>query len=259
MRVAAVYDIHGNLPALEAVLQDVRRAEIDQVVVGGDVVPGPMPRETLACLSDLDIPVQYIQGNGEVAVLAERAGTGSGNLPEQAREAVRWTAEQLRPVDERWLASWPKTLRLAVRGVGEVLFCHATPRSDTEVFTRLTPEDRLVPIFDGLGVPLVVCGHTHMPFDRMIGGTRVVNAGSVGMPFGEPGASWLLLGPGVQLRHTAYDLTRAAERLRGTEYPQAREFAAQNVLQPPSERQMLEAFTRVELVRPWTATPPPSR
>jgi diadenosine tetraphosphatase ApaH/serine/threonine PP2A family protein phosphatase len=90
---------------------------------------------------------------------------------------------------------------------------------------------------------VVVCGHTHMQFDRMIGTTRVVNAGSVGMPFGEPGAYWLLLGPDVELRHTSYDLKRAAERIRQTDYPQAEDFAARYVLQPPSEGEMLEVFT----------------
>ena len=247
MRVAAIYDIHGNLPALEAVLQDIRQAEVDQIVVGGDVLPGPMPRETLRCLLDLDIPVQFIQGNGDREVLALRRGTETGAVPEQFREVMRWNAEQLHPEDEQLLASWPKTLRVEIGGVGEVLFCHATPRSDTEVFTRLTPEDRLLPIFAGLNVPLVVCGHTHMQFDRTIGKVRVVNAGSVGMPFGEPGAYWLLLGPDVELRHTPYDLTKAAERIRETNYPQAQEFAAHNVLHPPSEEKTLEAFTKVEL------------
>jgi predicted phosphodiesterase len=145
------------------------------------------------------------------------------------------------------LASWPETLRVEIPGLGEVLFCHATPRNDIEIFTRLTPEDRLRPIFEPLGVSLVVCGHTHMQFDRTIGTIRVVNAGSVGMPFGEPGAHWLLLGPDVRLRHTSYDLANAAERIRDTSYPHAVEFAARNVLHPPSEGEMLEAFTRSEL------------
>jgi putative phosphoesterase len=247
MRVAALYDIHGNLPALEAVLHDVREAEADHVVVGGDVVPGPMPRETIACLLDLDIPVQFIQGNGDREVLARMRGTETDTVPEQFREVVRWTAQQLHPEYEQLLASWPKTLRVQVRGLGEVLFCHATPRSDTEIFTRLTPDDRLLPVFEGLNVPLVVCGHTHMQFDRTIGETRVVNAGSVGMPFGEPTAGWLLLGPDVQLRQTVYDLAKAADRIRDTRYPQAHDFAARNVLQPPSEAEILEAFARAEL------------
>jgi putative phosphoesterase len=247
MRVAALYDIHGNLPALEAVLHDVCRAEVDQVVVGGDVVLGPMPRETLARLLDLDVPVQFIRGNGEAAVLAALDGTDAGTVPERFRDVVRWVARELQPEYERVVAGWPATLRLEIAGLGAVLFCHATPRSDTEVFTRVTPEDRLLPIFEGLGVPVVVCGHTHMPFDRMVAGTRVVNAGSMGMPFGAPGAYWLLLGPDVQLRQTAYDLAAAAERIRDTAYPQAHEFAAQNVLHPPAEDEMLAAFARAEV------------
>jgi len=242
MRVAAIYDIHANLPALEAVLEDIREAEVDHVVVGGDVLPGPMPRETLTRLRDLDIPVQFIRGNGDREVIAP-----TGAVPKQFREVMRWNAEQLHPEDERLLATWPATVSVEIRGLGEVLFCHATPRNDTEVFTRLTPEDRLLPIFEGLSAPVVVCGHTHMQFDRTIGSIRVVNAGSVGMPFGEPGAYWLLLGPDVQLRHTPYDLAKAAERIRDTKYPQAQEFAARNVLQPPPEAATLEAFTRVEL------------
>ena len=196
MPVAAIYDIHANLPALEAVLQEIRQAGVDQVVVGGDVVPGPMPRETIACLLDLDIPVQFLYGNGEVAVLEQMAGREPAAVPEQFRPIIRWTAQQLDPEHERVLAGWPKTLRVEIAGLGEVLFCHATPRNENECFTRLTPEERLLPVFEGLDVPVVVCGHTHMQFDRMIGRTRVVNAGSVGMPFGEPGAYWLLLGPG---------------------------------------------------------------
>jgi putative phosphoesterase len=246
MQVAALYDIHGNLPALEAVLQDIRQAEIDCVVVGGDVLPGPMPRETIARLLELDIPLQFIQGNGDRVVLGARAGTESSEVPQRFRELIRWTARQLHPEDERLLATWPKTLRIEIGGLGDVLFCHATPRSDTEVFTRRTPEDRLLPVFEGLDAPMVVCGHTHMQFDRTIGGIRVLNAGSVGMPFGEPGAYWLLLGPDVQLRRTSYDLAKAADRIRHTDYPQAEDFAAHNVLQPPTEDEMLELFANAE-------------
>ncbi len=247
MRVAAIYDIHGNLPALEAVLQDVRQAEAELVVVGGDVIPGPMPHETLAHLLNFDIPVRFIQGNGEIDALAEMRGTGTSRVPEQFREIVRWSAQQLYPEYEQLLTGWAKTLCIEISGLGEVLFCHATPRDDNEIFTRLTPEERLLPIFEGLGVSVVVCGHTHMQFDRMIGSIRVVNAGSVGMPFGEPGADWLLLESDVQLRHTPYDLTKAAGRIRETNYPQAQDFATQYVLQPPSKEKMLEAFTRAEL------------
>ena len=273
MRVAALYDIHGNLPALEAVLRELRQAGVDQVVVGGDVVPGPMPRETLQRLLDLDLPVHFIHGNGELAILAQMSpepgrrmspepgrniaatdessvtywGTTSGAPPpEPVRVIYRWTAAQLRPDYGPVLAGWPRTLRLAIPGLGEVLFCHATPRSETELFTRLTAEERLLPLFDGLGASLVVCGHTHMQFDRMIGGTRVVNAGSVGEPIGEPGACWLLLGPDVELRRTPYDLQQAGERIRATDYPEAGEFAY-DLLQPPPEADTLKLYSEWEL------------
>ena len=246
MRVAAIYDIHGNLPALEAVLQDIAQAKVDLVVVGGDVVAGPMPCETLACLLNFTIPVQFIQGNADREVVAQMAGTDADAVPEHVREIVRWVAHQLHPEHARLLASWPTTLEVEISGLGEVLFCHATPQSDTEVFTRLTPEERLVPLFDGLNAPLVICGHTHMQFDRTIGRTRVVNAGSVGMPYGEPGAYWLLLGPRVQFRHTRYDSTQAAASILATDYPQAQDFAAHNVVQTPSEAEALEVFTQME-------------
>lgn len=242
MRVAALYDIHGNLPALEAVLGEVREADVDRVVVGGDVVPGPMPREAIAALLALDLPVQCIRGNGERWVLARRSGEESDAVPEQAREVIRWVAERLAPDEARELASWPPLLTLEIAGLGRVVFCHATPRSDSELFTRLTPEERLRPVFEPSRAAVVVCGHTHMPFERRIGNVGVVNAGSVGMPFGEPGAHWLLLGPGIEPRRTRYDREEAARRVRATEYPQAEAFAAANILQTPSEAEMLELF-----------------
>lgn len=245
MRIAALYDVHGNLPALEAVVQEIRQLEIDQVVVGGDVVPGPMQNEALQCLLGLPFPVHFIQGNCEVAVLAAATGREIGRMPEQAKQAMRWSARQLPPGAQQRFASWPKTLRIEVPGLGPVLFCHGTPRDENEYFTRLTPEDHLLPIFAGLDVSVVVCGHTHMQFDRMVGNIRVVNAGSVGMPFGRPGAYWLLLGPGIELRHTSYDLQRAAGRVLETNYPQAQEFAERNVLEPPSEELMLERLSAV--------------
>jgi putative phosphoesterase len=247
MRVAAFYEIHGNLPALEAVLEEIRREKIDRIVIGGDVVPGPMPRDTIARLRELDVPTQFIRGNGDREIVAWRRGVESAAIPEPYRETMRWVARQLRDEDEQWLASWPETLRLDIPGLGEVLFCHATPRNDVDVFTRLTPEGPLRPLFAGVGASVVVCGHTHMQFDRTVGGVRVVNAGSVGMPYADAGAYWLVLGPEITLRHTNYDLARAAEVVRGTSYPQAEDFAANNILNPPAEAKMLEAFTKLGL------------
>ena len=247
MRIAALYDIHANLPALEAVLQEIGDVGVDLIVVGGDVVPGPMPRETIAALLALPGAVRFIQGNGERDVLTMASGVDTHTVPEQARDIVRWTSGILTPAQLSLLDAWPQTLRIAVPGLGDVLFCHATPRSDREIFTARTSEQRLLPIFDAAAAAVVICGHTHMQFDRRVGETRVVNAGSVGMPFGAPGAYWALIDDDVELRRTAYDVTAAADRIRASDYPQASEFASGNMERPPAEAAMVELFERAAL------------
>ena len=246
MRVACLYDIHGNLPALEAVLAEVRDAGADRIVVGGDVVPGPMPRECLDLLYALETPTDFIIGNGDRETVAASHGPVSSVIPELFHEAMRWNAAQLRPHQLEAMARWPLTTRLTIDGIGEALFCHATPRNDTEIFVKTTSDEKLAPIFDAVAAQLVVCGHTHMQFDRVVGPTRIVNAGSVGMPFQDAGAYWVLLGPGVTLRRTAYDLDAAAARVRGTAYPHA-EYAVAGILTPPDEAATIAQFEKVEL------------
>jgi predicted phosphodiesterase len=246
MRVACLFDIHAVLPALEAVMADVGDARVDRIVVGGDVLPGPMPKETLELLRSLDITTDFIIGNGDREVAAAARGPVGSAIPEFFREALKWNAAQLGPDEVRIIESWPLTKELTIEGIGRVLFCHATPRNDTEIFLKTTSDEKLRPIFDSLGVQLVVCGHTHMQFDRIVGRTRIINAGSVGMPFQDAGAYWALVGPGVTLRRTAYDLDRAAARVRATAYPQAEQCAA-GILTPPTEQATLEQFKNAEL------------
>jgi predicted phosphodiesterase len=248
MRVAALYDIHGNLFALQAALREVRDAHVDLIVVGGDVLPGPMPRETLACLMALEIPVRFIHGNGDRVVATHLAGGDIDEVPVGFREAIHWTAQQLDTDQRHAIARWPPTHELDIAGIGRTLFCHATPRNDTECFTRVTAEERLTPVFTAVNASLVVCGHTHMQFDRTVARRRVVNAGSVGMPFqSPPGAYWLLLGPDVQLRRTDYDFATAAEAIRATAYPQAEALAVRYVLNPPADEESLQMFAGAEL------------
>jgi predicted phosphodiesterase len=247
VRVAALYDIHGNLPALDAVLRDVAAAGVDEIVIGGDVIPGPMPRECLERLLEMPTPTRFISGNCEREALTLAAGNASSRLPESVQAALRWAAEQLAPDLIAAVAGWPATSRLSHESLGDVLFCHATPRNDSEIFTRLTPEAQLRPVFERADAAIVVCGHTHMQFDRQVGATRVVNAGSVGMPFQAPGGYWLLLAETLELRRTDYDRARAAELIRATRYPQAEEFAQRYVLDPPSEEETLAQYSRVEL------------
>lgn len=244
MRVAALYDIHGNLPALESVLEELQRVTVDQIVVGGDVLSGPMQVDCFERLSALSAPVHYLIGNSDREVIATRRGDENKRLPPFALEMLRWSARQLAAEHEQWIAGWPKTVALQIPRLGRVLFCHATPRDDNEIFTARTDEARLLPIFDAAMADVVVCGHTHMQFDRIVGKTRVVNAGSIGMPFGPPGADWLLLGADVELRHTNYDRESAGRRIAATGFPNVPEF---DMLNPPAAEKMLELYHKAEL------------
>lgn len=240
MRIAALYDIHGNLPALDAVLAEVERAGVDAIVVGGDVLPGPMAAATLDRLLALDSPTFFIHGNGERDVLTCVRGEEPVRVPEAFREAVRWTARQLGGHHVDAIAAWPLLLSLDTDH-RTIAFCHATPRDDNEIFTRNTPDARLAPLLEGIDKQIIVCGHTHMQFDRMVGEVRVVNAGSVGMPFGTPGAHWLLIDDAPHLRRTDYDTNAAARLVRQTPYPDAERLAAM-IVTPPSEDTMLATF-----------------
>lgn len=246
MPTAALYDIHGNLPALDAVLADLDASGADRVVVGGDVVAGPFPSETLRRLRDLAVPTYYLRGNAEAEALRAAAGRAPGGLSERADEEARWLAATLSATDLAFIATWPPTVDLVVPPWGRVLFCHATPGSDSRVFTERTPEAALAPLFEGVDADLAVCGHTHLPFDRAAGSRRVVNAGSVGMPFGRTGADWLLLGDAVEFRHTDYDLADAAGRVRRSGYPHADAFAQRSVESVPGKAAALAMLAALE-------------
>jgi putative phosphoesterase len=246
MKIAALYDIHANAPALEAVLEEVHTVGVDLIVFGGDALPGPMPQETLRLLRSLRIPSQFISGNGDRVVLMAARGEEPTEVPEQFRETVHWNAKQLSSEDLAWISSWPATLPLRISN-SQALFCHASPRNDTDIFTELTKESDLLPLFASVSEGVVVCGHTHMQFDRKVGEKRVVNAGSVGMPFEGTGAFWLLIDGDLSLRRTSYNLVGAAARIGASGYPHAEYYASENVLTTPTKEAMLKAFSNVRL------------
>ena len=248
-RMAALYDIHGNLPALEAVLAEVEQAEVDLIVIGGDVFPGPMAAECLDRLLACGISIVKVRGNGERAILECRDGRLSQKLPAAALAAIEWHAANLDPRHEQMLLSntWQPTIRLGVPGTGTVLFVHATPIRDTDIFTERTPDDALHRVFANADADVVLCGHTHLQFERTLGDLRIVNAGSVGMPFDGPGACWALIDGGVTLRRTPYDVEAAAETIRRSAYPGAAEFADRYILHPPTREATLEMFASAEL------------
>jgi len=242
-RVAALYDVHGNLPALEAALADADANGAEMLVFGGDLALGPMPVEVLDTVASLGARALSLRGNCDrlmVDAFDDRPLPSS--LPPAVRESIGWAAAQLSRDHRDFLAALPETLTIDVAGVGPVLCCHATPRSDDEIFTVRTPDERIRPMFANVHEAVVVCGHTHMQFQRRLGELLVVNAGSVGMPFGVAGAHWLLLGPEIEPRRTTYGEARAVERIARTSYPEASAFAERSVLHPPSEEQMLAAF-----------------
>src|SRR4051812_48923822 len=230
MRIAALYDIHGNLPALDAVLADVAREDVDLLVIGGDVYPGPMAHECVDRVLSCGIPYRAIAGNGERAVLEAIQGKRDEALPGEVHAVVDWSASTLTPAHAQLLREWPPSLRMDVPGVGRVLFVHATPANDTDIFTERTPEAVLRRIFDGVDADVVFCGHTHIQFTRDVGPCRIVNAGSVGMPFDAAGAYWVLLDHTASLRVTAYAANRAAELLRQSDYPSLQTFIDRYVL-----------------------------
>jgi predicted phosphodiesterase len=196
LTVAALYDVHGNLPALEAVLAEV--PEGVPIVVGGDVAAGPWPAESLGRLRSLGDRVRWIRGNADRELVEEARGIAPPEVIDFVR--TRLTDDHL-----DFLRPLPLTETFAVDGLGSVLFCHATPRSDEELLTRISPDERWEAALAGVDADVVVCGHTHVQFERRVGNLKLLNAGSVGMPYeAEPGAYWALLGPDVDLRRTAY-------------------------------------------------------
>ena len=242
MRVAAIYDIHGNLPALEAVLDDIQEAAPDAIVVGGDSASGPFPRETIERLMTLGRHVHVIRGNADRELVADfdRAAEPEGATGKDDLWGLRgaWTAQQITSEQRDFLAGLPETKSFDISGIGRTVFCHGSPRSDEEIITAATDERRLRRILNGIQEDLVVCGHTHIQFDRVVDATRVVNAGSVGMPYErEPGAYWALLGPEVGLKRTTYDFDAVAEQIRNSGFPEAGEHADQlfTELTPPEE------------------------
>ena len=244
VRVAALYDVHGNLPALEAVLAELDEVAPDAtILVGGDFANGPFPRETVARLVALGERVVFIRGNGEREFLEGRADADEGW---GARTA--FVANALSDEQRAFLSRLAETVTVDVERLGSVLFCHGSPRSDMEIVTYLTTDERLRPMVAGVPAAVVVLGHTHSQFDRVVDATRIVNAGSVGMPYEDaPGAYWALLGPGVELRRTPYDLEAAAERIRASGFPAAEEYASEHVLRVVSREEASTYFEGLAL------------
>jgi predicted phosphodiesterase len=236
MQVAALYDVHGNLPALEAALADVDRSGADTILCGGDLLLGPHPSECLELLRERG--ATFIRGN------CDRAVADGADWDDPWTERVEWTASRLGDDQLQFARAWPEVVRLEVEGLGRVLFCHGSPRSDEEIVTAITPAKRLDPMLDGVLERVVVGGHTHVQFDRIVGDRRLVNAGSVGLPYeGEAGiACWALLGPDVELCRARYEVGLAVDALSASGYPDDDGAVRGYLLEPSSAEEATTHF-----------------
>ena len=230
MRVAALCDVHGNLPALEAVLAEIASLDVDRIVSGGDLIMGPFSRECVGRLQLLD--AVFVRGN------AERTPEG---VPEDYLAQAEWVMDQLGEETLAWLRALPHAV-----SVGGVRYCHGSPRDDNEILTKVSPDERFRAALEGVEEKVVVGGHTHVQFERVVEGIRFVNAGSVGMPYeGKQGAFWALLdGEDVELRHTPYAVEAAVAAIRATGYPGAGQLAGW-LLQPEDPDEVSAYFESV--------------
>ncbi|TDU89237.1 putative phosphoesterase [Kribbella voronezhensis] len=238
MSVVVLADIHGVLPALEAVLAEPDVAGAEVIVLAGDIASGPQPVETLDLLVSLGERAVWVRGNADRELVAMARGSFEGTPPDAVSP---WAAEQLRPDQVELLDNLPTTVTL-----GDTLFCHATPRDDEEMVLVDSPISRWTTVLTGVpdDIRTIVCGHTHMPFARQVDRRLVVNAGSIGMPYGAPGASWALLNSaGVQLRRTHFDPAQAAATLATqSTYPHIASWSQEYLLTTYSDTEALEAF-----------------
>jgi putative phosphoesterase len=219
LTVAALYDVHGNLPALEAVLAEI---DADVVVFGGDLVWGAWPRETLELALALGDRARFIRGNTD-----RMAITHPDDL------SARWLRARLSDAQRELVLAWPETLSL-----DGVLYCHATPRSDEEIVSPASPEERWAEVLAGVEEDVVVCGHTHLQYDERHAGHRVVNPGSVGSPTVRATAWWARIGPEIELRSTDYDTNATDDAWNATGFP--RQVFGGGLREPWTREQLLE-------------------
>ncbi len=252
MRVVVVADIHGNLPALRAVLAELDDEQADVLVVVGDVIGGTYPREVLDLLAGRPERLVWISGNAEREAVA--AWDGAPTTDDEPGRAAAWSASAL---DRAWrdeLASWP--ISVTVDGVR---YCHGSPRRDDEVLTSATPDAVLLEALGDVSERIVVGGHTHQQVIRNVtGGPTYVNAGSVGMPYeGHPGTFWLVVDDGEpRLRETHYDVGGAASELRASDFPDVEGQLAESLLEPVDPEWVAAFFEHAAGRGPDPGSPP---
>lgn len=240
-RVAVLGDVHGNAVALAAVLDELRGDPPELVVWTGDLSWGWEPAVTLALVRSLEIPARYVRGNAERSVLELRAGK-----VDEPSDRERWMLGQHTSSDLAFVETFEHCVSVDIEALGPTRFCHGSPRSDEELLTVQTPEDRIVEATSEITERVLVTGHTHAQYDRTVSALRAVNPGSVGMPYeAGRGTYWALLGPGVEFRRTEYDVDEAASRPLGSGLPNADQLV-EILTSPPTPAEMIEHAERVQ-------------
>lgn len=244
MSVAVLADVHGNVHALEACLFEVAQAGIDLIVLGGDTVAGPFPGRTLDALRAASIEVRAVRGNAESDVLRAVARPWGRDVDDVWTARDLWVAQRLTDRDLGYLKTFETTVHLRPAGLGRVCVCHGSPRDEAEILTPLTPDADVEAAIATADADIVIGGHIHVQYDRRLGsGRRIMNAGSVGMPYEEsPGAYWALIDDGtVSLRRTSYDVDAACQEMTATDFPDASGYARM-IASPPGRREAIETF-----------------
>lgn len=234
--VAVLSDVHANVPALRAVLAEPDVCRADLVVFNGDLTWGAYPVETVAMVRSLGTRAVCVRGNGERFVRNIATGRYRPQTPREEWVPARHDATSL-----AFVGSIPFSVVVDIAGMGPVLFCHGSPRSDNELVTPGTSEERFLELTEGVAERVLVTGHTHLQFDRLVAARRSVNPGSVGLPYhrGEPGvAHWALLGPDVSLRETRYDVQEEVAAVRAAHDPK-QEQIIEMLLRPPSPEEII--------------------
>ncbi|HEY9290357.1 MAG TPA: metallophosphoesterase family protein [Microlunatus sp.] len=240
--VAVLSDVHGVLPVLDAVLaeEDVRSCE--RIVITGDHVAGPQPIAVLQRFAELGEKLILVRGNADREVVALRTDPSLA-VPDPISA---WVAGQIDDQQAALLAGLPHPVILEIDGFGPVAFCHGTPRDDNEVVLVDTRMQQWIEVFGELGdeIRTVVCGHTHMPFVRLVDRRLVINPGSIGMPYGRPGGNWVLLDNGnVSLRHTPVDLAEVRRQVvADSGYPQVEQWVDEYLSDAISDFDAISAF-----------------
>jgi predicted phosphodiesterase len=206
VRDVVLFDVHGNMAALDAVLAEARAEGFDRLLFGGDLVLfGPEPATCVDRLRGLGEPLVAIKGNTDRYVI------------DRQDDVARW-ADALGDDRLAWLDALPAQLAVPEQ---DALLVHATPRGDEEMLMPETSASEAAAMLAGVGLHTLLCGHVHIQYRRPVAGHDVINPGSVGMPLdGDPRAAWAIVSDGrVELRRTAYDVDAVADRVQREDGP----------------------------------------